>query len=415
MTKRQTCQVDTLARSNPSPPSPGLPGSLRSPWWNVARHADRKPFLDARTKLLAAVRAHFTSEGFTEVEPGILQTVPGNETHLHAFSTIETLQDGTQRQLHLHTSPEFACKKLLAAGERRIFSLQPTFRNRERGPLHAPEFTMLEWYRAPDDGVDQFEAIQQDCAVLLRLAAEAAGRATLQFGNRQCCVPDVSMQARRQQPPGGTAIVTTSVRDAILHITGVDIAPSLAANEQPNAACLADALSRTHTTGAHIAFPSDATWLDMFSVLMIEVEQNTHKLAPSFGTSASEGDVVPEHPLIIGNYPAAASPLASPCEDTRYAKRFELFACGVELANGFGENNDAAAVAAALEHEMCERERIYGERYALDPDLLAALDHLPDGTAGCALGFDRLVMLATGAPHIDLVRWTPPPAPRATP
>src|SRR5882724_10746723 len=143
------------------------------PWWTPQTHADRRPLLLQRGRLKAAIRAHFEDQGFTEVECGALVASPGNETHLHAFETALTgsdapLESKEGRPLYLHTSPEFAAKKLLAAGEDRIFDFARVFRNRERGRLHAPEFTMLEWYRARED----YAAVIDDCLALVRLAAE---------------------------------------------------------------------------------------------------------------------------------------------------------------------------------------------------------------------------------------------------
>jgi lysyl-tRNA synthetase class 2 len=119
-----------------------------SPWWAATRHADRTPFLMARGAITRAVRAWFEEQGFAEVETAILQVSPGNETHLHAPRTEIIGGDGTRATRYLRTSPEFAAKKLLAAGEARIFEFARVFRDRERGDLHLPEFTMLEWYRA---------------------------------------------------------------------------------------------------------------------------------------------------------------------------------------------------------------------------------------------------------------------------
>ena len=110
------------------------PGS--SPFWAPHVHADRRPFLLARGKIVAALRAWFAANDFVEVETGALQVSPGNETHLHAFATRLTAPDGATSTLYLRTSPEFACKKLLAAGERRIVEFAKVFRNRERGALH---------------------------------------------------------------------------------------------------------------------------------------------------------------------------------------------------------------------------------------------------------------------------------------
>src|SRR5450755_1896861 len=142
-----------------------------SPWWSPDVHADRRPFLLARTHIVAALRAWFAARDFIEVEAGILQVSPGNEAHLHAFATELVTPAAERSRLYLHTSPEFAAKKLLAAGERRIFELARVFRNRERGVLHHPEFTLLEWYRADET----YDAVMADCAAILAVAARTAG------------------------------------------------------------------------------------------------------------------------------------------------------------------------------------------------------------------------------------------------
>src|SRR3569832_1042487 len=152
------------------------------PWWTPQNHADRSPLLLKRGRLKAAIRAHFEAQGFTEVECGALVVSPGNETHLHAFETRLIGPGGESQQFYLHTSPEFAAKKLLAAGETRIFDFARVFRNRERGRLHAPEFTMLEWYRAHEP----YETLMDDCLALLRLAADVAGAETLRYRDAAC-------------------------------------------------------------------------------------------------------------------------------------------------------------------------------------------------------------------------------------
>ena len=165
--------AETQTDAQPKRGRPGAPRRIRlspqptltsaSPFWTPSRHADRRPRLAARARLAALVRSHFAADGFLEVEPAALQASPGAEAHLHAFSTSMIGPDGVPRPAYLHTSPEFAMKKLLAAGERRIFALSRVFRNRERGVLHAPEFTMFEWYRAGEP----LEALMADCAVNL--------------------------------------------------------------------------------------------------------------------------------------------------------------------------------------------------------------------------------------------------------
>ncbi len=150
------------------------------PFWRPGVHAARRPYLLARGAIAAAVRAWFARQGFIEVETAALQVSPGNETHLHAFAT-ELIGPGNERRgLYLRTSPEFACKKLLAAGESRIFDFARVFRNRERGALHHPEFTMLEWYRAGAP----YEVLMDDCVALMRTAAEAAGATHFTYRGR---------------------------------------------------------------------------------------------------------------------------------------------------------------------------------------------------------------------------------------
>src|SRR6202790_735845 len=158
-----------------SPVSPSA-----SPWWMPDVHADRQPFLRARRRVVAALRHYLEAREFAEVETAILQVSPGNEAHLHAFATELVAPDGASARRYLHTSPEFACKKLLAAGERRIFEFARVFRNRERGALHHPEFTMLEWYRAGDP----YEVLMDDCAAMLAAAATAAGTSSFAFRGR---------------------------------------------------------------------------------------------------------------------------------------------------------------------------------------------------------------------------------------
>ncbi|MGL4443548.1 MAG: amino acid--tRNA ligase-related protein, partial [Alsobacter sp.] len=153
-----------------------------SPWWRPHVHADRRPFLLARQRIVDALRLWFRDHDFVEVETAILQASPGNEAHLHAFGTQAIAVDGRAAPLYLHTSPEFACKKLLAAGEERIFTFARVFRNRERGPLHHPEFTMLEWYRAGEG----HERLMEDCAALLAVAARAARTTVLRWRAGSC-------------------------------------------------------------------------------------------------------------------------------------------------------------------------------------------------------------------------------------
>jgi len=315
------------------------------------------------------VRAWFDSQGFTEVEAAALQVSPGNEAHLHAFATEAIGPDGARRALYLHTSPEFACKKLLAAGERRIFSLGKVWRNRERGPLHHPEFTMLEWYRAGEP----YAVLMQDCAALLRLAAEAAGARTFGFRGRTC---DPFAEPER-----------VAVAEAFADLAGIDLLGTVGGDGSTDREALAAA---ARSAGIRVA--ADDTWADVFSRVIVE------KVEPRLGLG---------RPTILHGYPVPEAALARPAAaDPRVAERFELYACGVELANAFGELTDAGEQRLRFEAEMAEMARVYGERYPVDEDFLAALELMPEAS-GSALGFDRLVMLATGAERIEQVIWTP--------
>ena len=310
------------------------------------------------------MRGWFDAQRFTEVETAALQVSPGNEAHLHAFATQALTTDGQARPMYLHTSPEFACKKLLASGETEIFTLGKVWRNRERGPLHHPEFTMLEWYRANQP----YQAIMTDCAALLATAAEAAEADRLRYRGREA---DPSAEPER-----------LTVAEAFERYADIGLLAVL--NDR---AAMAD---QARDAGVRVA--SDDTWADIFSRVIVE------KVEPHLGHGRA---------TILYEYPSSEAALARPkAADRRVAERFELYACGVELANCFGELTDAVEQRRRFEIEMDEKEQIYGERYPLDEDFLAALARMPPASGG-ALGFDRLVMLATDAVRIDQVLWTP--------
>ena len=335
-----------------------------SPWWAPHVYADRRPFLAARNRISAAFRAWFAARDFVEAETAILQVSPGNEAHLHAFATELIAPDTSRTPLYLHTSPEFAAKKLLAAGEPRLFTFARVFRNRERTALHHPEFTMLEWYRANEP----YGALIDDCAGLMCAAAEAAG--TRRFVWR----------GREADPFAAPERLT--VVEAFRRYAGIDLLSTLDDRDALAAAA----------TGQGMRVAADDTWADVFSRILVE------KIEPNLGIGRA---------TVLDEYPASEAALARPtAHDPRVAERFELYVCGVEVANAFGELTDPAEQRRRFEAEMAEKERVHGERYPLDEDFLAALAQMPPAS-GIALGFDRLVMLATGAQRIEQVLWTP--------
>ena len=339
-----------------------------SPWWSATRHADIRPFLAARSAITKAIRAWFDEQGFAEVETGILQVSPGNETHLHAPRTELTSATGALATRYLRTSPEFACKKLLAAGEPRIFEFARVFRDRERGDLHLPEFCMLEWYRA-DAGYD---AVMADSVVIIAHAAQATG------------IGRFSFRGSSADPFAEPELL--SVAAAFERFAGIDLLATIAGGEGDRAGLAAAARTR-------VRIADDDTWSDIFSKVLVE------HIEPNLG----QGRLT-----VLFEYPAPEAALArAKASDPRVAERFEIYACGVELANGFGELTDAGEQRRRFMQAMDEKARRYGERYPLDEDFLDAVAKMPEAS-GVALGFDRLVMLAGGALRIDQVVWTPP-------
>jgi lysyl-tRNA synthetase class 2 len=339
-----------------------------SPWWTPARHADVRPFLAARGAITKAVRAWFDAQGFAEVETGILQVSPGNETHLHAPRTELTGPDGRRATRYLRTSPEFACKKLLAAGEPKIFEFARVFRDRERGDLHLPEFTMLEWYRADA----AYDAVIDDTIRLIADAARATGIGRFSFRGKMA---DPFAEPER-----------LTVAAAFERFAGIDLLASVADGKGDR-----DGLAAAARQGVRIT--DHDTWSDIFSKVLVE------HVEPQLGQGRLT--VLFEYPV-----PEAALARAKP-SDPRVAERFEVYACGVELANGFGELTDAREQRLRFASAMEEKQRRYGERYPLDEEFLHAVAGMPEAS-GVALGFDRLVMLASGATRIDQVVWTPP-------
>ncbi|GLS87483.1 EF-P lysine aminoacylase GenX [Cypionkella aquatica] len=324
----------------------------------------------ARNRIQAAMRAWLAERDFIEVDPAALAHSPGNEAHLHGFMTQAIGNDGVARPMYLHTSPEFAMKKLLAAGETRIAAFAHVYRNRERGALHSPEFTMLEWYRVGEG----YEELMADVMAFCRLAAEI-GSGVLRFRGKLC---DPFVDPER-----------LSVAEAFSRYAGVDLLASIGPDGAPDASVLAAELARV---GLRVA--SDDTWSDMLSRVLGELVE------PHLGMGRI---------TILDEYPSAEAALARKHpRDARVAERFEVYACGVELANGFGELTNPDEQRRRFALEMDEKARVYGERYPLDEDFLAALAIMP-AASGIAMGFDRVVMLSTGAARIDDVIWAPVP------
>ena len=329
------------------------------PPWHPDRFADRAGFLRRRARLAQAVRAFFDARGYLEVETPYAVTAPGEDVHLHAFRTERIDPDGSRHPSWLHTSPEFAMKRLVVAGAGPVFQLARVWRNYEASALHAPEFTMLEWYRPGatlDDLIDECEALLR--AVLPPVVVRGADRVTLACGER------LRMADAFARYAGGADLLGC----------GTD------------ASRLAAAAGETLRVGE--------TWEALFFRLLLA------RVEPAIGHTA---------PTFLTHWPAAQAALArhDPV-DPRVAERFELFIAGMELANAFIELTDPAEQRARFVADRARRHALTGAQdWPLDEDFLAALEHGMPPCGGVALGFDRLAMLASGAGRIDQVQFMP--------
>lgn len=330
-----------------------------SPPWSAARLAARRPFLARRSRLRADITAFLTARGYTEVETPILQPCPGMEPNLDPFATRYVAKlGGEERPLFLQFSPEFAMKKLLAGGAGPIFQFARVFRNGEAGPLHQPEFTLLEWYRP---GLDLAGLMDETEALIRAVCPEGLSRGGL-------VVPTDRPFAR------------LTMAEAFARELGVDLL-----------ATAGDAAALAAAAGEPLR-PAD-TWQDVFFRLLLG------RIEPAIGRDV---------PCFLTHWPASEAALARrDPSDPRVALRFELFAAGVELANAYEELTDADEQRARFIAWREERRAATGEDRVPDDDFLAALQAGLPACSGIALGFDRLVMLATGAARIEDVLWLP--------
>jgi len=344
---------------------------MTAPYWRPDSYEHRKPFLDVRQKVIRAIRATFEAENFNEVDTPCLQVSPGNEIHLQAFQTsLKESHGGADQTLYLHTSPEFAMKKLLVAGEERIFQIAHVFRNGERSSRHHPEFSMMEWYRANADT----EAIMQDCIQIVRAAAKAANKKIFETGGMQCD-PFAPWEK-------------LSVAEAFTRYAKIDLLATAPDPHHPDPTLLREAIAHLD-----IRITDEDSWDDLFFRIMGE------KIEPFLGK---------DRPTFLCDYPISMAALARPKpEDPRLAERFELYITGVEIANAFGELTDADEQLRRFQADMDLKEKLHGERFPIDMDFIDALRHGMPPSAGIALGIDRLVMLCAGTENIEDVLWLP--------
>jgi len=324
--------------------------------WHPERLAARLPFLRSRARLTAAARAWLTAQGYAEVETPCLVPSPGAEVHLRGFPTAYRPHhgQGAKRELWLRSSPEMALKRLLAGGAGPVFELARVWRNGELGERHAPEFTMLEWYRPSSSMAGLMDEAEAMLRALCPARVAFAGIET-----------DLALPFER-----------ISCAEAFTRHAGLDLLASIRPDGSGDAAALG-------------ARPGESWEECFFRHLLDHVEPRLGRECASFLT----------------HWPAPQAALArrDPA-DPRVALRFELFAGGIELANAFEELTDAAEQRARLSHDLAKRIRLHGEAWPFDADFIEAVAMMPPGS-GIALGFDRLAMLASGARRIEDVLW----------
>ncbi len=314
--------------------------------------------LRTRARVLSSVRRFFETAGFLEVETPLLVHSPGMEPHLDAFETLYS-DNGRPKRLYLPTSPEYAMKRLLSAGYERIFQICKSFRQDAPGPMHSPEFTLLEWYRAFAD----YTSIMADAENLIHaLVREITGKSSVVFQGRPV---DFTPPWER-----------LTVREAFARYAGVNTDPA----EDPDA-FIREARQRGHRS----ALPGDSFEIAFFKVFLDAVERHLGGGRPTF----------------LVDYPAEMAALAKLKQDApRVAERFELYVSGVELANAFTELNDPVEQRVRLEDEAAQRKHGGRPAYPIDERFLGALEAGMPPAGGIALGVDRLLMVLTDAKHI---------------
>ena len=316
----------------------------------------------ARARLQHAVRAFFEARDYDEVETPCLVPAPGMEPHISCFEAPFAPEGGgAPRPLWLHSSPEYAMKRLLADGFQRIFQLARVFRNGEVSATHNPEFTMLEFYRA---GADHLAIMEE-----LELLVEAAARA-LTGGTR---IARGGVEVDLAAP-----FERLTVAEAFSRRAGLDLDGCGEDAERLRAAALARGLP---------VGPEGEPFDDLFFRLFLD------RVEPGLGAP---------RPVYLADWPARMAALARLSPDGRHAQRFELYVAGLELANGFHELNDAAEQRRRLEEERELRIRLGRPAHPIDERFLDAVGRMPDA-GGVAVGLDRLLMLLTGAGSIEEV------------
>lgn len=313
--------------------------------------AKNKDILILRSDILRYMREWFWNHDFLEVETPLILRLPGQEPYLSPMKVTIHDETGQAFDGFLHTSPEYAMKKMLGAGFTNIFFLGKTFRDYESfGGTHNPEFTMIEWYRANAD----FTSLMSDTESLCQYLAEKVNS------------PNELLKKPWKR---------IHMRDLWREYININLDEYLT-HENMLALC--------REKGYNVE--KDEAYEDLFYRIFL------NEIEPHLGKDA---------PTIVHHYPACMAALAKiSSDDPQYAERFEIYINGLELANAFSELTDAAEQRKRLEEEQQLRKTLGKDIYPIDEAFLEALDTMPP-SAGIALGVDRLVQLLTGCQNIN--------------
>lgn len=327
--------------------------------WLPHKFEQKISHLWGRAQVMKNIRDYFEGLDYLEVETPALQKSPGMEVHVHAFKTdLLSADQQTSQPMYLNTSPEFAMKKLLVAGLPKIFQICKCFRNAEQSPQHSPEFTMLEWYHV---GINYEELMEETIGLL-------------------CHVTDDVFRWGGLKSDPHQAWQKISVCEAFEKYADINLEEVL------------EDVSAFEISAGRAGCPAHEgdTWDDLFFRVFLE------KIEPNLGYPV---------PTILYDYPKCMSSLARlKDKDPRFAERFEVYVCGLELANAFGELSDADEQRIRFENAMAEKQSLYGDTWPVEDDFIKALEYGMPACSGIALGVDRLAMLVTGADHIDQIQ-----------
>ena len=341
-------------------------------WWMPHNFEQKKDNLLRRSVIIKALRHYFDAQDFAEVDTPTLQICPVMDVHIHGFITMYkpvdksgdkvVLSAGNNKVFHNGKFRAMALC-LLTAGMERIYQICHAYRNGEQTKRHSPEFTIMEWYRVGKD----YTALMDDCEDVLRRVAQAVGIMHYRY-NDISCDPFLALER-------------LSVAEAFTKYAQIDITEILEDRDEFAA--------KAQNIGVRVV-DGDA-WDDIFHAVMAE------KIEPFLGH---------KRPSVIYDYPVSMAVLSRrKVSDPRFAERFELYVCGVELANAFSELTDAVEQRKRYEADMALKKQIYGESYPPDEEFFAALAYGMPESAGIALGVDRLIMLACNIDDIAMVQW----------